>query len=64
MAKTYFLHGAGKIQHMLLMGWGGEPISSIENMPSCSGFNEEELDYEISRSVKKICSLGVLHGDL
>ena len=64
MAKTYFLHGAGKIQHMLLMGWGGEPISSIENMPSCSEINEKELNHEVSRSVKKICSLGVLHGDL
>ena len=64
MAKTYFLHGAGKIQHMLLMGWGGEPISSIENMPSGSEINEKELNHEVSRSVKKICSLGVLHGDL
>lgn len=63
ITKTYFLHGVGKIQYMLLMGWGGEPISSIENMPSCSEFNEEKLNYEILRSVK-IRSLGVLPGDL
>ena len=49
---------------MLLMGWGGKPISSIKNMPSCPEFNEEELNREISRSVKKIRSLGVLHEDL
>ncbi|RDH26951.1 hypothetical protein BDQ94DRAFT_185686 [Aspergillus welwitschiae] len=23
LAKVYFLHGAGDIRHMLLMGWGG-----------------------------------------
>ncbi|OJJ79294.1 uncharacterized protein ASPGLDRAFT_52756 [Aspergillus glaucus CBS 516.65] len=64
LKKTYFLHGAGAIRHMLLMGWGGKPISSIENMPSCPEFNGEELNREISRSVKKIRSLGVLHEDL
>ncbi|RHZ58150.1 uncharacterized protein CDV56_107957 [Aspergillus thermomutatus] len=25
-AQTYFLHGAGRIRHMLLMGWGGESV--------------------------------------
>ena len=29
MAKTYFLHGAGAIWHMLLMAWGREPTSNI-----------------------------------
>ncbi len=23
LAKIYFLHGAGEIRHMLVMGWGG-----------------------------------------
>ncbi|ODM18148.1 hypothetical protein SI65_06019 [Aspergillus cristatus] len=64
LAMFYNLHGAGKIQHMLLMGWGGNSISSIENAPSCPEFTEEELNREISRSVKEICSLGVLHEDL
>jgi len=64
LEKTYFLHGAGAIRHMLLMGWGGKPISSIENMPSCPEFNKEGLNREISRSVKKIRSLRVLHEDL
>ncbi|ODM18579.1 hypothetical protein SI65_05196 [Aspergillus cristatus] len=63
LKKTYFLHGAGTIRHMLLMGWGGNSISSIENAP-CPEFTEEELNREISRSVKKIRSLGVLHEDL
>ena len=62
LEKTYFLHGAGAIRHMLLMGWGGKPISSIENMPSCPEFRE--LNREISKSIKKIRSLGVLHEDL
>ena len=57
-------HGAGKIRYMLLMGWGGNSIGSIENAPSCAEFTEEELNREISRSVKKIRSLGVLHEDL
>ncbi|BCR83053.1 uncharacterized protein ACHE_10455A [Aspergillus chevalieri] len=63
LEKTYFLHGAGAIRHMLLMGWGGNSISSIENALSCPEFTEE-LNREISRSVKKIRSLGVLHEDL
>ncbi|OJJ85722.1 uncharacterized protein ASPGLDRAFT_73595 [Aspergillus glaucus CBS 516.65] len=64
LEKTYLLHGAGAIRHMLLMGWGGDPNSSIENMPSCPEFNKEELNREISKSVKKIHSLRVLHEDL
>ncbi|ODM15754.1 hypothetical protein SI65_08988 [Aspergillus cristatus] len=64
LAMFYSLHGAGKIQHMLLMGWGGNSISSIKNAPSCPEFTEEELNHEISRSVKKIRSLRVLHEDL
>jgi len=31
LEKTYFLHGVGAIRHMLLVWWGGKPISSIEN---------------------------------
>ncbi|KAL4775444.1 hypothetical protein BDW60DRAFT_143567 [Aspergillus nidulans var. acristatus] len=56
MAMTYFLHGAGEIRHMLLMGWGGEPIHKLEDV--------EAIKYEISRSQKKIRSRGVLHQDL
>ncbi|KAI5284929.1 hypothetical protein KEM54_000952 [Ascosphaera aggregata] len=64
LEKTYFLHGAGPIQHMLLMGWGGKPVSSMKNIPSETGCNEEALNLEISESVKKIRSLGVQHKDL
>ncbi|KAL4925722.1 uncharacterized protein BDV17DRAFT_271186 [Aspergillus undulatus] len=56
LAKVYFLHGAGDIRHMLLMGWGGEDLSH-----SKSG---KTLDYAISRSLKEIHSLGVIHQDL
>ncbi|KAB8079758.1 hypothetical protein BDV29DRAFT_187078 [Aspergillus leporis] len=56
LAKIYFLHGAGEIRHMLLMAWGGEPISKMEHV--------EAIRHEILRSQKKIRSLGVLHQDL
>ena len=48
----YFLHGAGEIRHMLLMAWGGESIGTGERLA------------EISRSMKQIRKLGVVHGDL
>ncbi|CAG8053664.1 unnamed protein product [Penicillium olsonii] len=53
LADIYFLHGAGEISHMLLMGWAGEPITEIG-----------ALRREYSRSVNDIRSLGVLHQDL
>ncbi|GKZ25829.1 hypothetical protein AbraIFM66951_002830 [Aspergillus brasiliensis] len=56
LAMIYFLEGAGRIRHMLLMGWGGEPIRKLEDVEAIKG--------EISRSQKKIRSLGVLHQDL
>lgn len=56
LAKIYFLHGAGEIRHMLLMGWGGEYVGNIR----C----EETRQRAISRSVKEVHSFGVLHQDL
>ncbi|KAJ5338325.1 hypothetical protein N7452_005053 [Penicillium brevicompactum] len=56
LAKTYFLHGAGAIRHMLLMGWGGECTATMELTPS--------LRREIRRSDKEIQSLGIIHEDL
>ncbi|KAB8240142.1 hypothetical protein BDV35DRAFT_398918 [Aspergillus flavus] len=56
LAKIYFLHGAGEVRHMLLMAWGGEPISKIQH--------DEVFRHEISRSKKEIHSLGILHLDL
>ncbi|GCB27605.1 hypothetical protein AAWM_10490 [Aspergillus awamori] len=53
LAKSYFLHGAGEIRHMLIMAWGGEPIR-----------HDEKFALEIARSKKEIYSLGVLHHDL
>ncbi|KAE8396777.1 hypothetical protein BDV37DRAFT_277386 [Aspergillus pseudonomiae] len=56
LAMIYFLEGAGRIRHMLLMVWGGEPINKLEDF--------ESIRHEILRSQKKIRSLGVLHKDL
>ncbi|KAK9859508.1 hypothetical protein MYU51_013551 [Penicillium brevicompactum] len=53
LAKMYFLHGAGPIKHMLLMGWGGEPIKEVD-----------PLRREYSRSINEILALGVVHQDL
>ncbi|PWY82942.1 hypothetical protein BO70DRAFT_32368 [Aspergillus heteromorphus CBS 117.55] len=56
LAQTYFLHGAGRIRHMLLMGWGGESV----------GHNtlDETIRQAISRSKKEIRRFGVAHHDL
>ncbi|KAL1976106.1 hypothetical protein VTN31DRAFT_2388 [Thermomyces dupontii] len=56
LAQIYFLHGAGRIQHMLLMGWAGEKIRSVEAGSTLSG--------EISRSRKQLRLCGVVHEDL
>jgi hypothetical protein len=51
LAQPYFLHGAGEIRHMLLMGWGGESV----NTP------DETIRRAISQSVKEIHTLGVTY---
>ncbi|EDN08129.1 conserved hypothetical protein [Histoplasma mississippiense (nom. inval.)] len=51
-----FLHGAGDIRHMLLMGWAGESIENVKD--------KEVLSREISQSKKEIRMLGVVHKDL
>jgi serine/threonine protein kinase len=56
LAQIYFLHGAGEIRHMLLMGWGGESVGHI-NL-------DKTVQRAISRSVKEIRSLGIFHQDL
>ncbi|DAA77115.1 TPA_exp: Uncharacterized protein A8136_6881 [Trichophyton benhamiae CBS 112371] len=56
LAMTYYLHGAGRIRHMLLMGWAGEHIDE-ENV-------DRTVRREVSKSKKEIRSLGLLHGDL
>jgi hypothetical protein len=55
MAQSYFLHGAGEIQHMLLMAWAGEPLTQSQ------WGNERNA---VKRSHAKIWELGVLHGDV
>lgn len=56
LAQVYFLHGTGEIRHMLLMGWGGDNVGHIKH--------DENIQCAISRSEKKIRSLGVFHQDL
>lgn len=56
LAKFYFLHGAGEIRHMLVMGWGGESTATMELT--------KQLRREIHKSNKEIKALGVIHEDL
>ncbi|KAI2863713.1 hypothetical protein CBS76997_10874 [Aspergillus niger] len=56
LALTYFLHGAGRIRHMLLMGWGGESVGHTTL--------DQTIQRAISRSVKEIRRFGVVHRDL
>ncbi|CEJ62635.1 hypothetical protein PMG11_11130 [Penicillium brasilianum] len=56
LAKIYFLHGAGEIRHMLVMGWGGESAALMELTPG--------LLHEIHRSNREIKTLGIIHEDL
>lgn len=34
LVKIYFLHRAGEIRYILVIGWGGESIISIELTPT------------------------------
>lgn len=56
LAKVYFLHGAGDIRHMLLMGWGGEDLRHAKP--------EKDHHRAVLRSLREIHSLGVLHQDV
>ncbi|KAJ5544935.1 hypothetical protein N7461_007239 [Penicillium sp. DV-2018c] len=56
LAKIYFLHGAGQIRHMLVMGWGGKRTATMELT--------QRLGREIHKSNKEIKALGILHEDL
>lgn len=56
LAKIYFLHGAGPIRHMLVMGWGGESVATMEMTP--------RLRREIHESDVEIRALGIIHEDL
>ncbi|CAI7590317.1 unnamed protein product [Penicillium glandicola] len=53
---VYFLHGAGLLRHMLIMGWGGETLTEMEQTP--------DLQQHIRRSKKEIYSFGVVHDDI
>ena len=56
LAKMYFLHGAGQIRHMLVMGWGGESTATMELT--------QWLRLEIHKSNKEITALGIIHEEL
>jgi hypothetical protein len=55
MAQSYFLHVAGEIQHMLLMAWGGEPLTRSQWQTKL---------HAVKKSHGKIHELGVRHGDV
>jgi predicted Ser/Thr protein kinase len=55
MKQSYFLHGAGEIQHMLLMAWGGEPLSQTQWQDKLKA---------VKKSHAKIRELGVRHGNV
>ncbi|GKZ22427.1 hypothetical protein AbraCBS73388_008575 [Aspergillus brasiliensis] len=57
LRRMYFLLGAGKIRHMLLLGWGGETINKVE-------IEEDIMQRNISKSKKDIQFFGVQHEDL
>ena len=56
LAKIFFLHGAGEIRHLLIMGWGGESTATMELT--------QQLRREIHKSNKEVRALGIIHGDL
>jgi hypothetical protein len=56
LAKIYFLHGAGQIRHMLVLGWGGESTMTMELT--------QRLRHEIHKSNKEIKALGIIHEHL
>ncbi|CAG8091249.1 unnamed protein product [Penicillium salamii] len=56
LAKIFFLHGAGQIRHLLVMGWGGECTATMELT--------QRLRREIHRSNNEIKALGIVHEDL
>ncbi|PLB44175.1 hypothetical protein P170DRAFT_368169 [Aspergillus steynii IBT 23096] len=55
--KTYFLHGAGKIRHMILMAWGGKTIDRVDVHPRIRRKSTK-------RAVAEIDALGVKHEDI
>lgn len=55
---TYFLHGAGEIQHMLLMAWGGYPLTESQ------WHDKSSAKRALKKSYAEIRKLGVRHGDI
>ena len=58
MLQSYFLHGAGEIQHMLLMAWGGEPLTRLQWQ------DDTQAMEAVKKSHARIRQLGVRHGDV
>ncbi|GLA30402.1 hypothetical protein AnigIFM63326_008610 [Aspergillus niger] len=55
--ETFHLHGVGKIRHMLMMGWGGEPIDE-------AAYKQGAYKKYLNKALTPVRDLGVLHGDL
>ncbi|CAG8090927.1 unnamed protein product [Penicillium olsonii] len=56
LSRIYFLHEAGEIRHMLVMGWGGESTAEMEMTPELLG--------HIHKARREIKALGIVHDDL
>ncbi|KAL3248110.1 hypothetical protein ABHI18_012163 [Aspergillus niger] len=57
MQQTFHLHGVGKIRHMLMMGWGGEPIDE-------AAYKQGAYKKYLNKALTPVRDHGVLHGDL
>ncbi|GLA05248.1 hypothetical protein AnigIFM60653_005724 [Aspergillus niger] len=57
MQQTFHLHGVGKLRHMLMMGWGGEPIDE-------AAYEQGACKKYLKKALTPVRDLGVLHGDL
>lgn len=57
MRHMIFLWGAGKIRHMLLMGWGGEESDEVE-------VERRIMKRSLFKPNKDIKALGIIHRDL
>jgi serine/threonine protein kinase len=55
MEQSYSPHGAGEIQHMLLIAWGGESLTVSQWQTKL---------HAVKRSLGNIHQLGVRHGDV
>ncbi|KAJ5841399.1 hypothetical protein N7534_011229 [Penicillium rubens] len=63
LAKIYFLHGAGEIRHMLVMGWGEKPQHQWSwRLGSAGKFADQTKKSKPWESFTKICGVTMSFG--